>query len=109
MAHDDMHVIMYKILSYLYSCMKEGRKVNNPNISAEALGINHAYWTAIMVQLIERGYVKGYMVNRSDNSMTVVPVEPTVTIDGVEFLMENSMMRRALDFLRDTKDAIPFA
>lgn len=26
MAQDDMHVVMYKILAYLYSCMKEGMK-----------------------------------------------------------------------------------
>lgn len=26
MAHDDLHVVMYKILAYLYSCMKSGEK-----------------------------------------------------------------------------------
>lgn len=31
-----------------------------------------------------------------------------MTLEGVEFLQDNSMMRRALKFLRETKSALPF-
>lgn len=107
MAFDDMHVVMYKILAYLYACMKSGEKVNEANIRCDALGINEPYWTSIMVELMERGYVKGLMVRKADNSQTVVPVNPSVTMTGVEFLMENSMMAKAKQFLMDFKATVP--
>ena len=107
MASDDMHVVMYKILSYLYSCMKAGTEANPANISFEALGINKPYWTFIMLQLIEHGYVKGFMIRNADNGTSVIPVNPSVTMEGVEFLSENSMMARARQFLKDVKDTIP--
>ena len=107
MSHDDMHVIMYKILSYLYGCMKKGDEPDPERIDNLKLGINLSYWTAIMVQLIERGYVKGYMVKNADNETSVVPVRPTVTMDGVEFLMENSLMAKARRFVMDARGFIP--
>lgn len=109
MAHDDMHVVMYKILSYLYKCLKAGDKPDMRMVSPEALGINAAYWASIIEELVDRGYVKGYRVaDIPSRNRVITPEHPTVTMSGVEFLMENSMMRKAYQFLRDTKDAVPF-
>lgn len=109
MAQNDMHVVVYKILSYLYKCLKSGEKVDMDLISAEMLGINQRYWRVIVGELVERGYVSGYRVTQTPSGITTInPVDPTITMSGVEFLMENSMMRKALDFLRTTKDALPF-
>ena len=33
MAKDDYHVIVYQILSYLYTCLKKDLPVNGENIS----------------------------------------------------------------------------
>lgn len=107
MAHDDMHVVMYKILAYLYRCLKAGEKADMRAIDADALGINRAYWTSIIEELVERGYVKGYrVVDVPSVGKSVTPIDPTVTMTGVEFLMENSMMRKAFDFLRESKDVV---
>lgn len=110
MAHDDMHVVMYKILSYLYKCMKAGESPDLRMVGADALGINHKYWSAIVDELVERGYVKGFKVTEVPGltPRCVTPVDPAITMSGVEFLMENSMMRKAYAFLRDAKDALPF-
>lgn len=108
MASDDMHVVMYKILSYLYKCMKAGEDPDLRMISAGALGINERYHSQIVLELIERGYVKGYRVTEVPGAKTVMADNPYITMSGVEFLMENSMMSKALDFLRTTKDAMPF-
>lgn len=107
MAYDDMHVIMYKILAYLYDCMKRGRDVAGHAISCDRLGINKRYWVAIMIELAERGFIKGVKINRADDEVDVYLVEPTVTMTGVEFLMENSMMSKAKRFLQDIKDTVP--
>lgn len=108
MAQDDMHVVMYKILSYLYKCMKDGVKPERAMYSADAMGINEAYWQCIMVELTRRKLVRGFEVISTAGDDYVTARNPSITMEGVEFLMENSMMRKAFEFLRDTKSAIPF-
>lgn len=107
MASDDMHVVMYKILAYLYACMKEGSRVDRDAIGAEALGINRSYWQEIMSELARRGYVKGVRALDGDFGADVYMSKPRVTMEGVEFLMENSMMAKAKQFLMDIKATIP--
>lgn len=35
MAKDDMEIIMYKILKYLYECLKSGRKTSIADVAWE--------------------------------------------------------------------------
>ena len=107
MAYDDMHVIMYKILAYLYDCMKRGCKPDPRRVLYEHLCINRNYWIAIMIELAERGFIKGVKISHADDEVDVHLVEPTVTMAGVEFLMENSMMNKAKRFLQDIKATVP--
>lgn len=107
MAADDMHVVMYKILAYLYECMKSGEKPVRANIECTAFGINKLYWSSIFAELAERGYVKGVRIIHGDYWDEVYISEPRITMAGVEFMMENSMMKRALAFIREIKDTVP--
>lgn len=108
MAHNDMHVVIYKILSYLYECMKIGVNPSVRRVGASELGIPDDYWTQIVAQLVERGYVSGVSVTRTTSGDVVNFSKPSVTLDGVEFLMENSMMGKAKTFLQDVKATVPF-
>ena len=111
MGADDMHVVMYKVLAYLYDCMKRGEEPRKSRLApgGDVAGpIPQSYWDEIMAQLADRVLVRGVSVIWEDNSPTVVLARPTVTLEGVEFLQDNSMMRRALKFLRETKSALPF-
>lgn len=110
MAQDDMHVVMYKILSYLYDCMKSGVEPNRSLFAhdSDMLGIPRPYWVAVMVELSERKLVKGVGVLRGSNSVDIALHRPTVTLEGVEFIQENSMMRKAYNFLKDAKALLPF-
>lgn len=107
MAQNDMHVIMYRILAYLYACLKGGRDVDTNVISCDVLGINERYWLAIVTELVERGYVRGISITHADNHASAFLHDPTITMTGVEFLMENSMMAKARRFLQDIKASVP--
>ena len=107
MAQNDMHVIMYRILAYLYACLKDGVDVDRDVISWETLRINERYWCAIVTELVGRGYVRGVTVTHADNAAMVFVSDPTITMTGVEFLMENSMMAKARRFLQDIKASVP--
>lgn len=109
MAKDDMHVVMYRILAYLYKCLRDGKEPEFALYSHEFLKINKRYWTAIMVELVNRGFVSGFELMRSDNETDVVPVVPAVTMEGVEFLLDNSLMTKARRFIEESKGIIPLA
>lgn len=111
MANDDMHVIMYKILSYLYSCMKKGEDADESKLRWDSplVGcVPQRYWERIMEQLASKGLVGGVSVRSFDGEPQVLMDKPYVTMDGVEFLMENSMMSKAKQFLQDVKASVPF-
>lgn len=106
MAHDDMHVVMYKILGYLYYCMRNGFEPREAMLShkGDMLSIPYPYWESIMGELVCRGFVRGVSLAKDGVYLTA----PSITLEGVEFLQENSMMAKALDFLKEAKSALPF-
>lgn len=111
MAKDDMHVIMYKILAYLYQCMKDGEKPKKSMYAhdGEMFDIPYAYWVQIMDQLAQRGYIGGFETRTTWHGDRLATLcNPEITMEGVEFLKENSMMNKALEFLKATKEMLPF-
>lgn len=109
MAHDDMNVVIYKILKYIYTCMKRGEEVEPEKISAESLGINESYWAQIINELIENGYVKGLkVINDIGGTMLIKFIDPTITIAGVEYLTQNNFMKKTLKYLQEIKKTVPY-
>lgn len=108
MAQNDMYVIMYKIIAYLYDCMKHGVEPAISQWDFSALGVPEPYWATVVEQLVSHGFVSGVNIWHSDGKTKVAPVKPEVTMEGVAFAQENSMMGRARQFLMDAKASIPF-
>lgn len=108
MAQDDMFVVMYKIIAYLYDCMKCDVVPDDNKWSADALVIPKTYWTKVVKELVEHGFIDGVIIVRTSSGDIVKPTDPKVTMEGVQFAKENSMMSKAANFLRDAKASIPF-
>ena len=111
MAQDDLHVVMYKILAYLYSCLKSGEEPKREHYwnDGDVLDIPYAYWAQIMRDMDERGYIRGFVfIDEWGGGTIVKAANPGITMEGVEFLQENSLMQKALRFLKETKSALPF-
>ncbi len=110
MATDDMHVIVYKILAYLYRCMKDGVEPDRSRYSHVAFGIPESYWGTIMLELQESGLVRGLVATREfGGEIMAAGCDPTITMAGVEYLQENSVMQKVKRFLQDTKSIVPGA
>lgn len=111
MASDDMNVIVYKFLRYLYSCMKSGEEPSE-EVMANSGGmfeIPYRYWAQIVDEMVANGLVRGVaVVDVWGGGKTVRFDEPRVTMEGLQYLEENSLMRKAAELLRDAKSAIPF-
>lgn len=105
MANNDMEVIMYKILSYLYECMKAGKRPRMEDMccSCQMFQIPISYWGAIMEELISRGLIIGFeRIPTKDTIIVQMGENPGISYEGRQFLVENSGMKRAASFLGNT-------
>lgn len=92
--------IIYRILRYLEKAM-DYDEPDLSQISHESLGISHQRWLAIMEMLAAEGYIDGISVKRSADGMTAVSVSaPRITLHGLEYLQENSLMRKAAEIAK---------
>ena len=108
MAKDDFFVIAYRMLAYLYACMKAGEIPDEDMISPEKLKISQRYWNSIVGNLWKAGYIEGVREFSPLGGETVyVPDGMVITMRGIEYLQSNSMMEKAKSFLKDLKEIIP--
>ncbi|MBF1051737.1 MAG: hypothetical protein HXL16_05970 [Peptostreptococcaceae bacterium] len=117
MAKDDYFVIVYYILSYLYSCLKRGKQVDEDilmlkNYKAE---INEEYITYIYDNLYKDKYIEGIVIKRrSELGSYKVQVfiadlyNTRITPKGIEYLEENSMFKKIKENVKDIKELIQF-
>lgn len=111
MAQDDMFVVMYKILAYLYDCMKKGVEPKGSMLAhdGDMLNIEQSYWARILKELADHGYVDGIVVIGTWQGDLIVKFNnPIVTMEGVEFLQDNSKMQKVLKYLKEAKSVLPF-
>ncbi|MCD7773500.1 MAG: YjcQ family protein [Ruminococcus sp.] len=108
MAKNDYFVIAYRILAYLYACLKSDVKVDTDEISPERLNINLRYWLYILEHLQNDGYIEGVYIGKLLGGMPSVKLEDiAITPSGIEFLQNNSTMAKAKNFLKTLKEIIP--
>ena len=109
MTQNDMYVVMYKIIAYIYDCMKRGVEPDDAEWGSQALGIPESYWSTIVEELVEHRFITGVTISHFLGGQVMVsPIRPRITIEGVAFAQENTMMAKAKAFLQDAKAAIPF-
>ena len=108
MAKDDMRKIIYCILKELYECMKQGVMVNKADIGYERFDIPYSYWLDIIIEMQERGYIKGVIYRMTKGTGRAVNYDDiAITLDGVEYFEENSAMKKVKEALKDIKDIVP--
>ena len=111
MARDDYFVIVYKILTYLYECLKTGQDVDIHSILiAETYGIEKSYFEYILAELYEEGYIDGIVVIPMMGAKRKgVKITSSIIIKpkGIEYLQENSTLAKAKKAIKDIKDIIP--
>lgn len=98
---DDFKVI-YKILKVLEKNMgNEDFSIHS--ISAEYLKISYEKWEQLLIMLSDSGYVNGIVATRDLNNRfrhIVEPILPSITLKGLEYLTENSLMEKAKGALK---------
>ena len=112
MAKDDYFVIVYKILSYLYKCLKNDDEVDvevfKPN--SKLFIIKENYFNFILKSIIDNGLIVGadYVTNVNGECLFSFYEDLSITVKGIQYLEENTVIEKAKLFLKDIKDLTPF-
>lgn len=86
--------VIYRILRYLEKAL-DYDEPNMDCISAKALKLSDQRWMALMEMLSKEGYIDGFSVQRTvDGSILISSSAPRITLKGLEYLQENSLMKK---------------
>lgn len=109
---DDYFVLVYKILSHLYACLKSGEDADMEYLmcGSRDFPVDERYWSYIFEHLLDDGYIEGmakvrrigckaYSFKQTDG----LRISPK----GIEYVQENNMMRKAARMLKTIKEITP--
>ena len=103
----------FKVIYRILKCLEENldnEQIDCEKISHEKLGISFVRWENLLWEMQANGYIRGlvYEQTMSDSSPHIVmPITPKITIKGMEYLAENTFMKKAEDALKRIKSVVP--
>ena len=98
----DNFKLIYRILKELEKNMGN-EDFSIQSISAEASQISFARWEQLLILMQDEGYIKGIVTAKAlDEKYRHIarPIQIEITIKGLEYLSNNSMMAKAKEMLR---------
>ena len=111
MAKDDYFVITYKLLKYLYSCLKSSIRPSMEILDARYFAIEELYWEYIIKHLYNDGYIEGVefipVGGASDTIMKIYHDSIGITPKGIQYLEENSIFEKVKAIAKDISAIIP--
>lgn len=105
----DNFKIIYQILKALEVSM-DYEAVDINKISPERFKITQNRWDKLMIMLYKSGYIDGIVIDASlysGSEYICEPINPTITLLGLEYLSENTTMKNVAKALKGIKDTIP--
>lgn len=103
----DNFKIIYKILSSLEKSM-DLESFPTECIAPELLRISKERWTKYLEMLSDAGYIKGIRIKKYINGETNIDIEDIqITLKGLEYLSENSIMQRLYKTAKGITDLVP--
>jgi len=113
MAKDDYFVIVYKILDYLYDCLKKGKEPEAAALrhDGKLFRIHPQYWLYIIEHMQNGGYIEGLRIMKAWGQDTIVEDFELcgITPEGIAYLVDNTMLQRVKKALKEQKEIIPGA
>ncbi|EJP32297.1 YjcQ protein [Selenomonas sp. FOBRC9] len=99
--------IIYRILKTLEAAM-DSEEFDYRVISAETLHISEQRLLSLLRMLVEAGMIEGLAIDiDAAGNFMVSESRPRLTLKGLEYLNENSLMQRAMKMAKGIKDSIP--
>lgn len=100
---------VYRILSALEKAM-DYPAFDIEQIGAHALDVSDERWCRYIEMMADVGYIKGVSLSRSiSGDMMVDAQNIRITLKGLEYLQENSIMQRIYKAAKGIKEIVPGA
>jgi hypothetical protein len=107
MAKDDYFVIQYRILKYLYVCLKEGVSPTPELLTAKHYNINGGYWWYIIGHLLDDELIEDIIEVSLDGGKIYTGMQDMkITPKGIAYLQENSLMQKAKKVAKGLIDVV---
>ena len=98
---------VYKILSALEKAM-DYPEFDINDVGPEALGVSKERWARYIEMMVDVGYIKGVSIKRDITGATRINASDVrITLTGLEYLQENSMMKKVYNAVKGIKDITP--
>lgn len=101
--------VIYKILRTLEKAM-DYDEFDPAQIEAGRFQISYQRWEKIMIMLAKEGYVDGVVYDQTSADYCPhieEPIMPVITLKGLEYLSENSMMKKAANIAKGIIETVP--
>ena len=102
----DNFTIIYKILSTLEKAM-DCPEFDTELISAQSLKVSEERRARYLEMLADCGYIKGVTFVNSVAGIRIDFDDVRITLKGLEYLSENSFMKRAYRAVKGFKEIVP--
>lgn len=98
---------VYKILTALEKAM-DLPEFDISQVGPEALGVTQERWNRYIEMMADVGYIKGISLRKDITGGTLVEAgNARITLKGLEYLQESSIMRRLYNTDRGITELIP--
>lgn len=98
---------IYSILKHLEASL-DASELDTEAISPFRLGISRERWEQILIMMQDEGYIRGLVIAKSlgDARRHIAePIQPEITIKGLEYLAENTLMRKVAKAAKGVVDS----
>ncbi len=98
---------VYNILSALEKAM-DLPEFDLETISHEVLGVSKQRWARYLEMMADVGYIKGINISKNILGETQIHnIDIKITLKGLEYLQENSIMQKIYKTMKGIKDITP--
>jgi len=106
-VHLDYFKAAYRILNYLKKA-EQAEEFDHGNFNPGHFSLTARQWALTLERMLDDGHVKGVAVSHcGDGSAMVLVTLPRITTKGLEYLEENSLMRKAARLAKGIADITP--
>ena len=100
MARDDYFLMVYRILSYLYRCIRNGKQPDEEYLRPQVkdFPIEYGYWSYIWENMVKDGLVENVSIVSVDGAEPLVRLHcnTRITPNGIEYLQEKGFEFRTI-------------
>lgn len=98
---------VYRILTTLEKAM-DLPQFDLRQIDAKALGVSETRWARYLEMMADVGYIKGVEIQKAiTGDLMVDATDIRITLKGLEYLQENSIMRKLYNAAKGIADVLP--